>query len=61
MNAHTSPNMVPAVLCPTCTRYMRLTEITVDSEQNETTRYSCLCGFEYEQSATVAGERQRAL
>ena len=61
MNAHASPNMVPAVLCPTCTRYMRLTEIIVDTEQNETMRYSCPCGFEYEQSATVAGERQRAL
>ena len=61
MNAHAFRKSVPAVLCPTCTRYMRLIEMTVDAEQNESMRYSCMCGFEYEQSATVAGERQRSL
>jgi hypothetical protein len=40
---------------------MRLTEIVIDDDHNESMRYSCVCGFEYEQSATVAGERQRAL
>ena len=57
MDAHISPNIVPAVLCPTCTRYMRLTEMTIDSEHNESMRYSCVCGFEYEQSSAVTVER----
>ena len=61
MAAQSSPVMVPAVLCPTCTRYMRLSELTVDADHRESMRYSCLCGFEYRQSATASGERQRAL
>jgi hypothetical protein len=61
MAAHISPNIVPAVLCPTCTQYMRLTEIAIDADHNESMRYLCVCGFEYEQSRTVAGERQRTL
>jgi len=61
MSVHCSPAMAPAVLCPTCTRYMRLSEMTVDADHRQNMRYSCLCGFEYSQSVTSPGERQRAL
>ena len=52
---------IPTVLCPECGQHMRLSEISIDPAFEDTTRYICACGFEYEQSALVAHERQRGL
>ncbi|MGN6570690.1 MAG: hypothetical protein ACTHLO_04670 [Pseudolabrys sp.] len=48
---------IPAVQCPRCGSPMRLTTILPDAHGRDRMTFSCQCGFDYQQSSTVAAER----
>ena len=48
---------IPTVLCPRCGSRMRLATILPDREDRDRMTFSCDCGFDYQQSSTVAAER----
>jgi hypothetical protein len=48
---------IPTVLCPHCGSRMRLATILPDGQGRDRMTFSCDCGFDYQQSSTVATER----
>lgn len=48
---------IPTVVCPRCGSRMRLATILPDGQNRDRMTFSCDCGFDYQQSSTVATER----
>jgi hypothetical protein len=56
--ARNPKNNIPRVLCPMCSKPMRLSTIEPrDMAADERMTFQCDCGFEYRASPAVAAER----
>lgn len=52
--------LIPSILCPVCSKLMRLKTLEAKEDGSEQMIFDCSCGFDYRQSREVHRERARS-
>ena len=51
--------LIPSIICPVCSKLMRLCTLEAKEDGSEHMTFDCTCGFDYRQSREAQKERQQ--
>lgn len=53
--------IIPSIICPICSRLMRLKTLEASEDGSERMTFECVCGFDYRQSQEAHKELERSV